>query len=98
MRARAAETILNHSQATSFETDVEWPLIIKHKSHLRLSYLEVEGLEYETHIKHHKEIEAFNGIKQWKKSLDQNPQEWLKRVTIAKKMIETSIQTLENLT
>jgi len=41
--SKAAETILNHSQATSFETDVEWPLIIKHKSHLRLSYLEVEG-------------------------------------------------------
>lgn len=96
--SKAADTILNHSKAISFETDVEWPLIIKHKSHLRLSYLEVDGLEFETHLKHQKEIEAFNGIEQWKKSLDQDPQEWLKRVIIAKKMIETSIQTLDNLT
>jgi hypothetical protein len=96
--SKAAQTILNHSQAISFETDVEWPLIIKQKSHLRLSYLEVEGLEFETHLKHQKEIEAFNGIEQWKKSLDQDPQEWLKRATITKKMIETAIQTLNNLT
>ena len=94
--SKAAETILNHSQAISFETDVEWPLIVKHKSHLRLSYLEVEGLEFETQIKQHKEIETFNGIEQWKKSLDQDPHEWLKRVNISKKMIETSIQTLDD--
>jgi len=95
--SRAAKTILNHSQAPSFETDVEWPLIIKHKSKIPISYIEVEGLEYETHLKHHKEIEGLDGIEQWKRNVDQDPDEWLRRIIISKRMIETSIQTNQNL-
>ena len=93
--SKAAKTILSHSQAPNFETDVEWPLIIKHKSKLPISYIEVEGLEYETHLKHPIEVEAPNGIEQWKRTVEQDPNEWLKRIIISKKMIESSIQTNE---
>ena len=95
--SRAAKTILNHSQVPSFETDVEWPLIIKHKSNLPIGYVEVEGLEYETHLKHHKEIEGLDGMEQWKRNVDQDPDEWLRRIIISKRMIETSIQTIQNI-
>jgi len=78
---RAAEIILRYSNASGFETDVEWPLIIKLKSNLNIDYIEVEGLEYETHIKYPEEIRKAGGLQNWKRQLDQDPEEWLKRAT-----------------
>jgi len=89
----AAKTILNHSQALGFETDVEWPLIIRLKSNLNISYREVEGLEHETHIKYPEAVQTAGGLKNWMRQLEQDPKEWLKRVNISQRMIETAIQT-----
>ena len=93
----AAKTILNHSQALGFETDVEWPLIIRLKSNLNISYREVEGLEHETHIKYPEAAQTAGGLQNWMRQLEQDPKEWLKRVNISQRMIETAIQTQRKL-
>lgn len=89
----AAEIILRYSQAPGFETDVEWPLIIRLKSNLNIGYMEVQGLEYETHIKYSEEVQNVGGLQNWKRKLERDPNEWLKRVNIDQRMIETIIQT-----
>lgn len=94
---KAAEVILRYSHASGFETDVEWPLIIKLKTNLNLGYMEVEGLEYETHIKCPEEIRKAGGLQNWKRMLERDPNEWLRRVNIARRMIETAIRTQEKL-
>ena len=95
---RAARILLEHSRAPGFETDVEWPLIIKLRSNLNIGYLEVEGLEYETHLKHRGAIRDAGGIGKWKSLLEKDPEEWLKRVRVAQSMIEASIKVHRELT
>ena len=46
----AAEAILRHSRGRFFDSDSEWPIIL-HCLGYPLGYIEVEGLEWETHLK-----------------------------------------------
>ena len=59
----AAKLILRYSKARYFETDSEWPIIIRCKSDMSLGYVEVDGLEFEDWLKHLKEVEDAGGLR-----------------------------------
>lgn len=69
----AAKLILEFSKAEGVGTDAEWPIIIHCKSKMSIGHVQVEGLEFETGIKHPKEIEQAGGYENWKKRIEQTP-------------------------
>jgi hypothetical protein len=78
----AAETILRHSRGRFFDSDSEWPIIL-HCNGYKLSYMEVEGLEWETEVKR-SEMTMEDGRKvSPKEYYERNPESWVYRLKIA---------------
>jgi hypothetical protein len=93
----AAELILRYSKARYFETDSEWPIIIRCMSDMSIGYVEVDGLEFEDWLKHPKEVEDAGGLENWKRSIDESPEAWLRRMRYALGIAETALSTHKEL-
>ena len=93
----AAELILRYSKARYFETDSEWPIIIRCKSDMSIGYVKVDGLEFEDWLKHPKEVEDAGGLENWKRSIDESPEAWLRRMRYALGIAETALSTHKEL-
>ncbi len=81
---RAAETILRYSQEPTNATDTEWPMIISRlaPADVTVSYLQVQGLEYETATFYGPE--AFTAA--------DTAENWVRRATLARDSIEAVLR------
>jgi hypothetical protein len=64
---------------------------------MSIGYVQVEGLEFETGIKHPKEIEQAGGYENWKKRIEQTPKIWLNRIKLCHQIAETAVNTFKEL-
>lgn len=85
---RAAQAILSGCPDEEFTTDVSWPLYLQKVGGFSLSYLEVDGMEYETIDKYPAEVESVGGKAAWITKLDQDPANWIFRMQLACKEME----------
>ena len=89
---RATELILKHSKAGYCNTDSEWPLIIKHKSDVTVTWLNVQGLEYEDWLKLPEEQKTIEGVEEHKMRIDKSPRSWVHRMKTALYIAKTAIE------
>jgi len=78
----AADTILRHSRGRFFDSDSEWPTIL-HCLGYQISYAEVEGLEWETHLKRRQMTLPDGRTLDSKEYYEANPESWVYRLMIA---------------
>ena len=84
---RAAEFILAHSTDDEISTDVSWPLLLQQRQPAwTQAYFATEGLEYETIAQVLPEVARAGGPDAWLAALDADPQEWVKRLELARVM------------
>ncbi|MGB1252706.1 MAG: hypothetical protein ACPG8W_18985 [Candidatus Promineifilaceae bacterium] len=78
----SAEFLVQHSTELSNATDCEWPMLIQHLAKKPLSFLQTEGLAFET--------PTFFGAQVHQTSF--NADNWLNRVRLAKDSIEAAMR------
>jgi len=89
---RAAEFIVAHSQDDEISTDVSWPLLLaRHHPAWTQSYVATEGMEFETIAQVLPEVTQAGGVAAWLNTLDADPQEWVKRLDLARVMAAAMI-------
>ncbi len=89
----AAEVILGHSKGRFFDSDSEWPTILLCKSSLKIDYVEVEGLEWETRLKR-EEMTLPDGRRvDVKTYYEMNPESWVYRVMLAHMISRAALDT-----
>ncbi|MBM3291583.1 hypothetical protein FJY84_02780 [Candidatus Bathyarchaeota archaeon] len=95
--SEAAEIIIQYSQGRYFDSDSEWPIIIRCKTKYEISFIEVEGLEWETLIKRSM-MKLDNGslvdVKEYNES---NPESWTYRIMLANRISQCAYQTYQRL-
>ena len=89
----AAEKILTYSRGRFFDTDSEWPIILKCKSQLGIAYREVEGLEWETRLKRSEWIHPDGRRTDLKEFYENNPESWVYRTMLAYRISECALKT-----
>jgi hypothetical protein len=90
----AAEAIVAHVDDDELSTDVSWPLYLRRdgaRSRWSLGYLETEGLEFETADRFGDKIAAAGGLATWLDRLENDPQEWIARLNLARIEIEAML-------
>ena len=95
---RAAELVLKHSKVIYFNTDSEWPLIVKHRSDMEVTWLNVQGLEFEDWLKLPDDQKTLEGIEEYKMLIDRNPENWVNRMRWALDISETAMKVYRELT
>lgn len=89
----AAEIILRHSKGRFFDSDSEWPTVLLCKSSLKIDYVQVEGLEWETRLKR-EEMTLPNGRRiDVKEYYEQNPESWVYRAMLAHMISKAALDT-----
>jgi len=78
----AAETILRYSRGRFFDSDSEWPIILHHNG-IKLDYIEVEGLEWETHLKRSTMTLPDGTQVDSKQYYEMSPESWVYRLQLA---------------
>jgi len=87
-----AETILRHSRGRFFDSDSEWPTILHHNGY-QLGYMEVEGLEWETHLKR-TQMTLPDGRKvDPKEYYEASPESWVYRLMLAHGIARAAYRT-----
>lgn len=80
---RGAEVILRGSQEETKATDLEWPALMLDADPLRLGWVFVEGLEFETAEFYENEARRLGGIDAWVRATYETPQMWRARLQLA---------------
>ncbi|MFA5869087.1 MAG: hypothetical protein WC941_05235 [Candidatus Bathyarchaeia archaeon] len=89
----AADIILRHSRGSFFDSDSEWPVIVLCKSNLKIGYVEVEGLEWETRLKR-QEMTLPDGRRvDVKEYYESNPESWVYRTMLAHRIARAALDT-----
>ena len=94
---QAAEIILQHSISEECGTDSEWPIIIHCCTDLPISYIEVEGLEWEAWFRFPERVTRTGSVEEYKKQRDSFPGAWTHRITSASQICLTAMSTYESL-
>ncbi len=90
---KACEYILaNCEPGRALGTDAEWPLIL-HKAGFQINTVSVDGLDWETADRFRKA--AADSLIQKKEAelFDSDPQNWSRRVAVAKEIVQVAIET-----
>ncbi len=85
----AAEIILRNSRGRFFDSDSEWPTIL-HCLGYQIGYAEVEGLEWETHLKRREMTLPDGRTLDSKEYYEANPESWVYRLMIAHRIAEAA--------
>ncbi len=85
----AAETILRYSRGRFFDSDSEWPTIL-HCLDYEIGYAEVEGLEWETHLKRREMTLSDGRTVDSKEYYEANPESWVYRLMIAHRIAKAA--------
>jgi hypothetical protein len=89
----AAEVILLYSKGRYFDSDSEWPTILLCKSRLKISYFEVEGLEWETRLKREEMMLPDGTRVDVKEYYERNPESWVYRTMLAHMISRAALDT-----
>jgi len=92
---RAAEIVVQHSEATGFQTDMEWPLLVRRLGGMQIGYQELDTLDWETPDRSAAHIAEAGGLEEWKRAMDQDPALWLHRLTIATEEVRAAIRAIQ---
>ncbi len=82
MRRPAAEAIVTGYTDNGIGSDTGWPMFVA-QAGFQLTYIETEGLEFETPDRYGDEIAAAGGLAAWLEQSADHVQEWLLRLEIA---------------
>jgi hypothetical protein len=93
----AAQAIVAHCDDDELSTDVSWPLYLQHNGPWSLGYIETDGLEFETADRFADEVAAAGGYAAWFDRLENDPQEWIARLHLARIDIEAMLPYLNPL-
>jgi hypothetical protein len=85
---QAAEAILAGCPDIEVSTDVSWPLYLVRMGGFTLSYLETDGMEFETPDRYEDQIGQAGGLAQWIARLDADPRNWAHRLDMARVEVE----------
>lgn len=88
---RAAEFIVAESRDDEISTDVSWPLLIQQRGGFTQSYVETEGLEFETLEQVRAEVERLGGAEAWIAQVEASPRAWAQRLDLARIEVEALI-------
>lgn len=87
--ARAASVLVRHApDIETVATDVAWLLCLLDRARLSFTYVEADGLEYETPDRLADEIALAGGLQGWRVALEADPRQWLHRLNAARLEIE----------
>lgn len=92
---RIVRYMLDNSSGDDFGLYAEWPILGFQKAN-NPAYLEAEGLEWETPDRYEEEIKAM-GYDGWIEAF-QSPEEWRRRVAIARRVVEALLKSKAMLT
>ncbi len=88
----AAETILNGSRGSFFDSDSEWPALLL-RAGVETGYAEAEGLEWETRLKR-QEMTLPDGRRvDVKEYYESNPESWVYRTMLAHRIARAALDT-----
>jgi hypothetical protein len=91
----AAEYILAHSTAGhALGTDAEWPLLAQRAGFV-VDYLEVDGLDWESADRYQDQAADAESQRQAALNYDGDPQNWARRVDIAREIVDIGLKTIE---
>lgn len=82
LSARAADVVLRESRVTGFGTEAEWPKLALGRG-LKVGFVAVEGLEYETPDRFPEEVAAAGGVVAWTEAQSLVPANWVQRLALA---------------
>ncbi len=88
---RAAALIVERCDDDTVGSDCSWPLICR-AAGLSLSYLETEGMEFETMDRYGDEVAALGGAQAWLERFDADPRQWLIRLELARAETASAIR------
>jgi hypothetical protein len=80
---RAAELIVASCDDDTVGSDCSWPLVCR-RAGMSLSYLETDGMEFETLDRYEDELVAPGGAAAWLERFDADPQQWVGRIELAR--------------
>jgi len=89
---KAAEAILAHSRGRFFDSDSEWPVIL-HSLGYKLSYMEAEGLEWETRLKRSTMTLPDGRQVDTKEFNESSPESWVYRLMLAHGIARAAYRT-----
>lgn len=84
---RGAEAVLRETRAVRYETDTEWPAIVR-QAGLKVGYLALEGLEFETPDYFADEIAAAGSLEAWLEERSASLDAWIHRTRIVLDALE----------
>jgi hypothetical protein len=93
----AAETILRYSRGRFFDTDSEWPTILLSKSKVEITYIETEGLEWETYLKRRTMTFPDGRRVDLREYYENNPESWVYRTMLAHRIARAALDTFRDL-
>jgi hypothetical protein len=85
---RAAQAILDGCPDVEVSTDVSWTLFLQQLGEVSLSYIETEGMEFETGDRNADRIAQAGGYAQWMDQMDADPRNWAHRLDLARVEVE----------
>lgn len=97
MNRKTAEIIVKESRSNINDTDTEWPIMIAEKG-MRVSYLSLEGLEFETPDYYQDEIEEAGSRETWIEQTYEKPKMWQYRTEMTQKSVERIVEYAERAT
>lgn len=93
---RAAEAIVASCHDDTIGNDCSWPLYLQRLNGLTLSYMEAEGLEFETLDRHADEVTALGSREAWIERIESDPQQWAHRLELAFVEVESIVAYSSN--
>lgn len=80
---QAAAFIATNSTDDSVGSDASWMLLLLREERFSMSYLQTEGLEFETADRYQDQIAAAGGLAAWIAAIDADPHQWALRLEVA---------------
>jgi hypothetical protein len=94
---QAAEFIVaNCKPGHALGTDAEWPIILN-RAGFKLSYVEVDGLDWESADRYRQKAADQLNQKEAAENYDANPENWAERVGVAMEIIQMGISTMDKI-
>lgn len=88
---RAVEAIIAGCPDDTIGNDCSWPLFLQRRNGFSITYLETEGLEFETADRYPAAVAAAGGVEGWIAQIDMNPAHWAQRLELARVEVESVV-------
>ncbi len=90
-REAAGWIIAHSSPGRSLGTDGEWPVLAR-RAGFRVDYIEVDGLDWESADRYREQAAGPEDQRQAADVVDADPQNWARRVAVAREIVEAGLE------